>query len=700
MKSYKTEQIRNVGVFSHGGTGKTSLVEAMLYATGVLSRLGRVEEGNTTTDFEPEEIKRRISVSLALAPCEWKDNKINLLDTPGYSDFVGEVLEAMRVADAALIVVCAVAGIEVGTELVWKYADERHLPRFVFVNRIDRENADFARVVNALQERFGATSLIPIQLPIGSQDKFQGVVDLVHQKAYLGTKGEEAPIPAEMKAAVEAAREKLIEAAAETDDALIEKYLGGEPLTNDELLSGLKTGIQQRKIIPILVGSATANKAIPPLLDAIVDYLPSPAQVGDVKAQNVTTNAEESLPPSDTAPLSVLAFKTTADPFVGKLTYLRVYSGVLRSDSRVFNPNRNFEERLGQLFVMVGKNQTPVVQLPAGDIGAVAKLQETATGDTLCAREHPVILPAIRFPKPLFTSAVFPKTKTDLDKMGPALKRLVEEDPTVLSYREQDTNESILATMGESHADVCIERMKRKFGVDLLLNVPKIPYKATISTKVNSHHRHKKQTGGHGQFGEVYVELEPLPRGSGNEFTERVVGGAVPKNYIPSVEKGFNTAVAEGVAALGYYPVTDVRMTLYDGSYHPVDSSDFSFQIAGSMALKKGMEDPAARPTLLEPIVSMTITVPDANAGDVMGDLNANKRGRILGMEPAGHGTTIISAEAPLAEVQRYATDLRSITQGRGYFSMEMARYEEVPGHLAQAIIEAALKEREEANKA
>jgi len=688
MKSYKTESIRNVGLFGHGGDGKTSLAEAMLFATGAINRLGKVEEGTTVSDYDPEETKRHISVNLALLPCEWKDHKVNVADTPGYADFIGEVRAAVRVVEGAIILVDAVSGVEVGTEMVWKNCDEFKLPRLIFVNRIDRENADFGRALEAAKSHFGL-KVVAFQLPIGAEDKFQGVVDLVRMKAFLGPKGEAAAIPADMKAAAEAGREKLIEAAAETDDTLLTKYLDGETLTEAEIIGGLKAGVLADKIVPALVGTATANKAIPPLLDAILDYLPSPLSGAKVTGSNPINNKEEGRQISDTAHLSALVFKTTADPFVGKLTYFRVYSGVMHSDSRVFNANKGVEERLGQLFLMHGKTQEPVVQLGAGDIGAVAKLAETATGDTLCAKDAPIVLPGIVFPLPAFSAAVHPKTKADLDKMGQAMQRLAEEDPTLRVRREADTNETIIQGMGETHVDVAVERMRRKFGADVLLSVPKIPYKETILTKVQAHHRHKKQTGGHGQFGEVYMRLEPLPRGSNKvEFAEDVVGGSVPKNFIPAVEKGVYEAAQEGV--LAGYPLVDVRAVLYDGKYHDVDSSEMSFKIAGREALKSGVLD--ANPALLEPIVTMTVTVPDQYMGDVIGDLNS-KRARVLGMEQA-HGLASISATAPLSEVQRYATDLRSITQGRGTFSMTFDRYEEVPTHITSGIIEKAKKDK------
>lgn len=689
MKNFKTEQLRNVGLFSHGGAGKTSLSEAMLFNTGVINRLGRVDDGTTVSDYDPDEIKRHISVQLSLLPFEWKGTKVNIIDTPGYFDFVGEVKEAIRVVDGAIILLDAVAGIEVGTESVWKHADEYHVPRLALVNRIDRENADFFRVVDQMRDRFGV-GIVPIQVPMGAQDKFQGVIDLVKMKAYVGTKGEEAPIPGELAETAASYREKLVESAAEHDDELISKYLEGEELTEAEIRRGIRSATLAGKMVPVLVASATGNKAVVPLMDAIVDYLPSPVDRGEVKATNPVTNQEEMLKPSDSEQLSALVFKTTADPYVGKLTYFRVYSGIIRSDSQVFNASKGREERVGQLFVIRGKTQEPIAQLSAGDIGAVAKLQETSTGDTLCNKDHPVILPGMTFPKPAYSAAVEPKTKADLDKLGSSLVRLVEEDPTLQVRKDTDTGETLLSGMGESHVDIAVEKMKRKFGVEVNLSTPKVPYKETITSATKAEYKHKKQTGGHGQYGHVFLEIEPQPRGAGFEFGERVVGGVVPKNFIPAVEKGVREALLEGV--LAKYPVVDVKVTLYDGSYHPVDSSEMAFKIASSQAFKKGLEQ--ANPVLLEPIMDVTVTVPEQYMGDVMSDLNT-KRARVMGMEPQD-GSSIIHAQAPLAEIQHYAADLRSITQGRGVYSMEFSHYEEVPAHIAQGIIAEAKKAQKE----
>ncbi|MBI4318915.1 MAG: elongation factor G [Chloroflexi bacterium] len=689
MKNLKTEQLRNVGLFSHGGAGKTSLAEAMLFNAGVINRLGRVDEGNTVSDYDPDEIKRHISVQLSVLPYEWKGVKTNVLDTPGYFDFVGEVAEAVRVVDGAIVLLDAVSGVEVGTEAMWKYADEHEVPRLVFVNKIDRENADFLRTVEQLQDRFGK-SVVPIQLPIGAEDAFSGVVDLVAGKAYLGPKLEAAEIPAGMKGQVDSFREKLVEAAAEHDDTLIAKYLEGEELSEAEIKMGIRSATVAGKLVPVLVGSATTNKAIPAVMDAINDYLPSPVDRGDVKATNLLASKEELLKPGDSSSLAALVFKTSADPYVGKLTYLRIYAGLMHSDSQVWNGNRGREERIGQLFVLRGKAQEPIVQLGAGDIGAVAKLQETTTGDTLCSKDHPLTLPGIAFPKPAFTAAIEPKTKVDLDKLGPSLTRLIEEDPTLQVRKEHDTGETLLSGMGESHVDIAVEKMKRKFGVDVLVKTPKVPYKETITGATKAEYKHKKQTGGHGQYGHVYLEVESLGRGTGFEFADRVVGGVVPRQYIPAVEKGVREALPEGV--LAGYPVVDLKVTLYDGSYHPVDSSEMAFKIAASQAFKKGLEQ--ANPVLLEPIMDVTVTVPEQYMGDVMGDLNS-KRARVLGMEPQD-GMSVIRAQAPLAEMQHYAADLRSITQGRGVYTMEYSHYEEVPPHIAQTVIAEAKRAQKE----
>jgi len=686
--SYKTEQLRNIALIAHGSAGKTSLAEAMIFDAGVTSRLGKVEEGTTVSDYDAEEIRRKISLNTSIIPCEWNGHKVNVLDTPGYMDFVGEVKEAVRVSDGVVVVLDAVSGVEVGTELVWGFADEQNLPRLVFVNKMDRENASFTRTLEQLGQKFEG-NMIPVQLPVGSESQFKGVVDLVSMKAYLGDKGEEGEIPEGLEDEAEEYRLRLIEAAAESDDELIVKYLEGEELTEEEIKRGLAIGIKGGKVIPILSGSATLNLGVQRLLQAVIDYFPSLADRPEIKGTNPATGEEEILAPTPMDPLSAMVFKTIADPYVGKLTYFRVYSGTMESDSRVFNPLSGEEERIGQLYLIRGKEQEPVKTVQTGDIGGVAKLSATTTGQTLCDKGHPIVLPFIDFPRPVFSVAVTPKTKADLDKMGTGLSRLVEEDPTLQVEREPSTGETILSGMGESHVDIATRRLKQKFGVDVLTAIPKVPYRETITKRSEAQGRHKKQTGGRGQFGDVFIRFEPLPRGSGFEFVDEIFGGAVPRGFIPAVEKGLREIIQKGV--LAGYPTVDFRATLYDGSYHPVDSQEIAFRLAGQLAFKKGI--PEAGPVLLEPIMSVTITVPEEYMGDVLGDLNT-KRARVQGMEQQ-RGNSIVTAQAPLAEMQRYATDLRSITQGRGIFSMEFSHYEEVPGHLVESIVAETKQEAE-----
>src|SRR3990172_6420804 len=693
MEGYQTEQIRNIVLLSHGGAGKTSLSEAMLFDAGAINRLGRVDDGTTTSDWDPDEQKRQISTSTSILPLEWKGYKINVLDAPGYADFVGEMKAAARVADLAAVVVCAASGVEVGTELVWKYADEVQLPRLLFINRMDRDNADFFRSLGQAQQSFG-NRCVPLQLPVGAEASFQGVVDLIVQKAYLGPEGTEAPVPDGMNDLVATHREKLVEAIAETDDDLVTKYLEGGEFTEEVLKGALRKGMVEGRIVPVLVGSATQNLGIRRFLDTIVDIAPSPRARGPVKAHHPQTEQEEELVADPEGPLAAFIFKSTADPYVGKLTYFRVFSGTLRADSQVWNVAKGKQERVGQLLLVRGKQQEPVQQVVAGDLGAVAKLADANTGDTLTTREHPVALAPINFPTPLYRLAVFPKTKADLDKLAAALSRLVEEDPTLAVIKEPDTGEVILAGAGDSHVEIAVDKMKRKFGVEVTTAIPRVSYKETISVSTKAEYKHKKQTGGHGQYGHVVLALDPLPRGSGFEFAEKVVGGAVPRNYIPAVEKGVNAASHEGV--LARFPVVDMKVTLFDGSYHPVDSSDMSFQIAASQAFRLGAQK--AQPVLLEPVMNVRITVPESITGDIISDLNT-KRAKVLGMIPES-GLITVEAQAPLAEMQQYATDLRSITQGRGTFTIEFSHYEELPSHLTAKVVEQVKKEREAAEKA
>lgn len=688
MKEYTTQNIRNLVLLGHGSTGKTSLAEAMLFASGATNRMGRVEDGTTVSDFDEEEIRRRISLSLALIPVEWEGCKLNVLDTPGYLDFIGEVISGIRVADMALVLVDPVGGVEVGTELVWNYADQYDLPRMVVVNKMNRENADFAHTLQALRDAF-RRNFVPLQLPIGAQASFAGVVDLVRMRALMGPEAKVAEIPADMKAQAEEARVQLIEAAAEGEDELIMKYLEGEELTEEEIRRGLRMAILKGGVVPVLVVAATENIGTRALLDALVAYAPSSADRGPVKAEG-PTGEEEEIEPSDTAPLAALVFKTAADPYVGKLTYFRIYGGMLESDARVWNRRTNTEERLGTLYVMRGKEQIPVPRLHAGDIGAVAKLSETITGDTLCDRGHAVNIPGPVFPHPIFAVAVRPKSKSDQAKMAPTLTRICEEDPTLRWRQDPGTRETILEGMGEAHVEIAVRRMENRFGVGVETATPQVPYRETITRVHSDYYRHKKQTGGAGQFAEVHMRLEPLPRGSGFEYGWEVFGGAISSSFQPSIEKGIRQVLEQGVIA--GYPVVDVKAVVYDGKEHPVDSKDIAFQIAGREAFKKVML--GAGPVLLEPIYKVVITVPEEFTGDVMGHLNT-KRARVLGMEQQ-EGKSTITALVPLAEMQRYATELRSMTQGRGLFWMEFDHYEEVPPHLAQPIIEAARREREQ----
>lgn len=688
MKEYTTQNIRNLVLLGHGSTGKTSLAEAMLFASGATNRMGRVEDGTTVSDFDEEEIRRRISLSLALIPVEWEGCKLNVLDTPGYLDFIGEVISGIRVADMALVLVDPVGGVEVGTELVWNYADQYDLPRMVVVNKMNRENADFAHTLQALRDAF-RRNFVPLQLPIGAQASFAGVVDLVRMRALMGPEAKVAEIPADMKAQAEEARVQLIEAAAEGEDELIMKYLEGEELTEEEIRRGLRMAILKGSVVPVLVVAATENIGTRALLDALVAYAPSSADRGPVKAEG-PTGEEEEIEPSDTAPLAALVFKTAADPYVGKLTYFRIYGGMLESDARVWNRRTNTEERLGTLYVMRGKEQIPVPRLHAGDIGAVAKLSETITGDTLCDRGHAVNIPGPVFPHPIFAVAVRPKSKSDQAKMAPTLTRICEEDPTLRWRQDPGTRETILEGMGEAHVEIAVRRMENRFGVGVETATPQVPYRETITRVHSDYYRHKKQTGGAGQFAEVHMRLEPLPRGSGFEYGWEVFGGAISSSFQPSIEKGIRQVLEQGVIA--GYPVVDVKAVVYDGKEHPVDSKDIAFQIAGREAFKKVML--GAGPVLLEPIYKVVITVPEEFTGDVMGHLNT-KRARVLGMEQQ-EGKSTITALVPLAEMQRYATELRSMTQGRGLFWMEFDHYEEVPPHLAQPIIEAARREREQ----
>ncbi|MCH2320194.1 MAG: elongation factor G [SAR202 cluster bacterium] len=674
MAKHDTDQLRNVVLLSHSGAGKTILSDALLLNSKVTTRLGRVEDGTTTSDYEEEEHKRQASVQTSVIPVPWKDSKINLLDTPGYADYRGEVVSGFRAADGAILMVSAPAGVEVGTIQMWQMAQDQNIPRILVINKLDRENADFDQVLETIVESFGR-ECVPVQLPIGSETDFKEVVNLLDPNA---------KVPDNLTDQAEEARERIIEAAAESDDELAEKYLEGEDLTQDEIIRGLRKGVIEGTFFPVLSTSATTGVGISELADAILGLLPSPAEVPQQVAKAKAGEGDNvDLSPDSSGQLAAQVFKTTADPFVGKLSYFKVFSGTLKSDSQIWNSEKREAERTGTVYIMRGKEQEPIDELAAGDIGAVAKLNSALTGDTLAVKDNPLTLPNLEFPSPVYQMSVFPKTQADVDKLTTAIGRIAEEDPSLQISREPDTNELLMGGLGDVHVEVAVEKMKRKFGVEVELMTPKVPYKETIASQTNSHYRHKKQSGGHGQFAEVYLELEPLPRGSGFEFDQRVVGGAVPREYIPSVQKGCEKALVEGV--LAGFPLVDVKATLYDGSFHPVDSSGVSFEIAGSNALSGGVNN--ASPQLLEPIMHVQITVPDTDTGDVMGDLNS-KRARILGMNPEGNGYTTVEAEAPQAEMLRYATDLRSQTQGRGWFTLKFDHYDPVPGHLVDKVVQ------------
>jgi elongation factor G len=692
VKAYPPDRVRNVAIVGHGGTGKTSLAEAMLFTAKAVDRLGKVVDGTATTDFDPEEQRRKHTINAALAPLEWKDHKVNLIDAPGYPDFVGEVVAALRVAEGAIVVVDAVAGVQVQTEVAWTQADRRGISRLVVVNRLDRENASFERTLDSLRARFG-NKVAPIQIPIGTEAGFRGVVDLLAMKAYAVRDGEmvAGEIPPDLTAAARAAREKLVEAAAESEDALVEKYLEAGELTLEEVARGLHAGVKAGTLVPLLCVSATKLIGIPLLLDELVALLPAAAGRYEVSATDQRTQKPISVTQTADAPLAALVFKTVADPYVGKLSYFRVYGGALRSDSQVWNAAKGKPERIGQVYLLRGKQQEPTPQIGVGDIGAVAKLAEAATGDTLCMKESPVLLAPIEFPQPAMSMAVEPKSKGDEDKMGVSLQRLAEEDPTIRVHRATEMKQTIISGMGESHLEIIADRLHRKFGVDVVLTTPRVSYRETIRSKGKAQGRYVKQTGGRGQYGVCSIEIEPLPRGTGFEFVDKIRGGAIPNQFILSVEKGVRKSLEDGV--LAGYPMVDVRVLLVDGKYHEVDSSDIAFQIAGSMAFKEGAT--AAGLVLLEPITNLSVQVPEELMGDVIGDLNA-KRGRILGMEPQGNGTTVVGAQVPQAEIQRYASDLRSMTSGRGTFSTAFSHYEEVPPHVVERVIAEAKHQKAE----
>lgn len=685
MKEYSTEHIRNIALASHSGAGKTILCEAMLHFTGATTRMGKIEDGSTTSDFDEEEIRRTISLYTSVIPVEYKETKINFLDTPGYTDFVGEEISALRVVEGAILLVDAVNGLEVGTELAWNNCSKFNLPRFLLINKMDRENANYQKALKSVED-FADIRLIPIQLPWGEKQAFQGVIDLITMKAYKGDGKTAVDIPGEYKDAAEEARMKLVEAAAEGDDSLLEKYLESGSLSDEEVIKGLKGVVQSCSFVPVLVSSGSSETGMARLLDSVIDLFPSPKDAPVVKAQG--KNGEEEIEASDSGPLAIYVWKTTADPFVGKQTYFRVYSGVVNSDSRLWNQTKGMEERLGTVSIPRGKDAISVKTVHAGDICIVPKLTETSTGNTMCDKNHPLTLPVPEYPTALFRVAVFPKTQADSTKISSTLTRLCEEDMTLTWFNDPTTLQTILQGMGDQHIDVAIRRAETKFQVNVLTQEPKVPYQETITKSATAMYRHKKQTGGSGQFGEVHLKINPLTD-KDYDFTWDVFGGAISQSYSSSIQKGIQSVMKEGVIA--GYPVSGVHVSVFDGKEHPVDSKPVAFEVAGREAFKLAVKD--AGPVLREPIMLVKITVPEENMGDVMGDLNT-RRARIQGMETE-HGHSVVSATVPLAEMLRYTTTLRSITGGRGFFTMEFDHTEVVPPHIAQPIIDARAKELE-----
>jgi elongation factor G len=689
MKEYTTESIRNIALVSHSSAGKTMLAEAFLHFTGATTRLGKIEDGTTVSDFEEEEIRRGISLSTSVIPVEFRDCKINVLDTPGYTDFIGEVISALRISDSAVAVVDSVSGAEVGTEIALSYCDLFKLPRMILINKMNRDNANYRKALESIQE-ISEKRLIPVQLPWGERADFKGVIDLLTMKAYAGAGESGQDIPAEFKDEADTARMQLIEAAAEGEDALLEKYLEGEDLSPEEVLRGFKKVVLSGDWIPVFVSAGSAEIGIAPLLEAFVNLMPSPLEAAPTIAQG--KDGDEELVPADNEPLAAYVWKTTADPFVGRITYFRIYSGTVSSDSRVWNQTKGTEERFGTVHLLRGKDQIPMKLVHAGDIASVAKLNATSTGNTFCDRGHPLTLSTPVYPNALYSVAVFPKTQADSAKISPTLTRLCEEDMTLSWRQDPSTNQTILQGMGDQHIDVAIRKADSKFQTGLTIQIPKVPYQETITKQSSSQYRHKKQTGGAGQFAEVFMRVEPYQEDEFS-FTNDVFGGAISSSYMPAIEKGVRTIMKEGVIA--GYPVLNVHVSVYDGKEHPVDSKPIAFETAGREAFKLAFKD--AGPVLREPIMNVRIVVPEANMGDILGDLNT-RRARVQGMDTE-KGHSVVTAQVPLAEMQRYTTDLRSMTGGRGIFTMEFDHYEIVPAHIAADVIAARLKDLQEAKE-
>ncbi|MGA1839764.1 MAG: elongation factor G [bacterium] len=693
MKEYQPEKIRNIGLVSHSGDGKTSLGEAILFDTKSVNRLGKVDDDTSNLDYDPDEINRKITINATSTFCEWNKHKINIIDTPGDINFISDTKAALSVLDGAILVISAVSGIKVQTETVWGFSRDFQIPCMIFINKMDRERADLFRTLKGISAIEGMNPLL-LQIPIGAEHEFKGFVDLLTQKALI-YKGDETgefqlgECPGELKDIVDEYRNKMIESIAETSDSLVEKYLEEGSLTDEEIVNGLKEGVRKRMFTPVLCGSALKNIGIQPLLDKIIDLFPSPQDLPPLKGKN-PQGEEISRERNLDAPFSAYVFKTIADPYAGKLTLFRVYSGSLSSDSQIYNSVQKSKEKIGQIFLLDGKNNHPVPKVSIGEIAALPKLKITTTGDTICTENDPIIFEPIAYPNPVISYAIEPKTKGDDEKISTALNKLCEEDPTLKISRDPQTKEFIVSGMGQIHIEVTVDRMKRKFGAEVNIKTPKVPYKETIKGKTKVQGKYKRQSGGRGQYGDAWLELEPLPRGGGFEFVDKIVGGVVPKQYIPAVEKGIVGAMEEGI--LAGYPITDVKVTIYDGSYHSVDSSEMAFKIAGSMGFKKGFME--CNPVLLEPIMNVTVAVPEECMGDVIGDLNS-KRGRVMGMDTQGH-TQQIKAQAPMAEMLKYMPDLKSLTGGRGTYSMEFSHYDEVPAHLSEKIIAESKKEKTE----
>lgn len=689
MNNYKVDQIRNVALLGHGGSGKTTLTEAMLYTTKAIKRMGKVEDGNTVSDFDKEEISRQFSIGTSVIPVEWNNSKYNILDAPGYFDFSGEVISALRVAGGAIIMVDATSGVEVGTEKAWKYTEERKMPKIIFINKMDKENVNYDKLIKELRDNFGK-KIAPFAIPIGEQDDFKGFVNVVDMvgREYNGKECVDVEVPAGMEDKIAPVREMLIESVAESDEELLEKYFEGEEFTTEEIHEGLRKGVLAGEVVPVLVGSVANNIGIHTLFEMTSDYMPTPKDMHNGEYEGVNPENDEPIirKVNEQEPFSALVFKTIVDPFVGKISLFKVYSGKLTKDMEVLNANKDEKEKVGSLFMLRGKNQLECDRVVAGDIGAIAKLQYTETGDTICEKSSPIKYHGIQFPQPCLFMAVEPKSKGDEEKIGVSLHRLTEEDPTFVVERNTETKQLLIGGQGNMQLTVITNKMKNGFGVEVDLMDPKIAFRETIKGTSTVQGKHKKQSGGAGQYGDVHIRFEPSTEEF--EFAEEIFGGSVPKQYIPAVEKGLKESLEKG--ALAGFPVVNVKATLLDGSYHSVDSSEMAFKIAASLAFKKGIEK--AKPILLEPIVHVEVLIPEDYMGDIMGDMN-KRRGRILGMEPTGDGYQKVIAEAPQVEMFKYAPDLRSMTQARGSFTMQFERYDEVPTQLAQKIIETTKQE-------